>query len=335
MTRNYDVIAVGGVTMDAFMKLHDTHEKYHFDEKTGELCFRHGEKINVERYDFCMGGDAANVAVGISRLGLKAGLCAETGDDEFSIKIRNTLARENIERLLVVQKPGPSNFSVIINYKGDRTIFSQHHERENDFQLLDVAAKYLYVTSLGGQWERAYKRVLDFAKEHDIKITFNPGSPQLREANNVVSEILKNTEILFVNKEEAEKLIFDRYPEKNDDSDDYIKTLAVKLQEIGVKTVVITNGKDGSYCLDKDGEFHIQKMIPGEIVERTGAGDAFASGFLGATVSGLSIKEAMHWGSANAAAVVGAIGAETGLLTKEKMLDRVSGVSGVSKVSEA
>lgn len=323
MTRDYDVITVGEATMDAYMSLHDSHDKYHLDEKTGELCFRHGEKINVARYDFCMGGNAANVAVGLSRLGLKTAICGETGDDEFSIKIRNSLAKERVERLFMIQKPGASHFSVIINFKNDRTIFSEHVERENDFKLEEVAAKYFYLTSLGKKWEHAYKHVLSYAKDNGIKIAFNPGSPQMHDGKETIHEVLQNTHILFVNKEEAELMLFNHYGEKDDDSDDYIQKLATKLQKIGAKTVVITNGRDGSYCLDEQGEFHQQKMFPGKVVERTGAGDAFGTGFLGATLHRLDIDNCMLWGSANAASVVEHIGAEAGLLTREQIEDKV------------
>lgn len=325
MIRDYDVITVGGVTMDAFMKLHDSHEKYHFDEKTGELCFRHGEKINVERYDFCMGGNAANVAVGLTRLGFKAALCAETGDDEFSIKIRNSLAQENIERLLVIQKPGASNFSVIINHKGERTIFSEHIERENDFQFTDVTAKYLYITSLSNKWQEPYKKALQFASENNIKIAFNPGNPQFKDGKEVVHHVLQKSDVLFVNKEEAELILFNHYGKKDNDSKDYEKELAMKLQNLGPKIVSITNGRDGSYVLGENGEFHFREMFPGKKVERTGAGDAYATGFLAATLYDLPVKDRMLWGSANAASVVEQIGAEPGLLTKTEMEEKISG----------
>jgi ribokinase len=323
MTRDYDVITIGGTTMDAFMTLHDSHDRYHLDEKTGNLCFRHGEKINVDRYDFSMGGNATNVAVGLARLGLKATLCSEIGDDEMSIKIRNSLAQENIERLFMVQVPGRSNFSVIINFKGERTIFSEHFERENNFEIVDATAKYVYITSLGTKWHHAYKNALEFAKSTGAKIAFNPGNPQFKDGKEVVHEVLENTDILFLNKEEAEKLLFNHYGEKDDDSDGYLEKLATKLQKIGPKVVVITNGKDGSYCLDDKGEFHKQPMQPGEPVERTGAGDSYTAAFLAAVILEKSIPEAMKWGSANAASVVAQIGAEAGLLTKMEMEDHL------------
>lgn len=309
--------------MDAFMTLDDTHDRYHFDSKTGELCFRHGEKINVARYDFSMGGNATNVAVGLARLGFKATICSEIGDDEMSIQVRNSLAKENIERLFMVQVPGRTNFSVIINYKGERTIFSEHFERENNFEVIDATAKYLYITSLGKKWYHAYKNALEFARSHGAKIAFNPGNPQFKDGKEVVEEVLQNTEILFLNKEEAELLLFRHYGEKDDDTDGYLERLAHKLQKLGPKIVVLTNGKDGSYCLDADGTFHKKDMEPGEPVERTGAGDAYTAGFLAAILHELSIPEAMQWGSHNAASVVSKIGAEAGLLTKIEMEERI------------
>ena len=317
MVRVYDVITVGETTMDAFMTLDDSSEKVHLDKEAGELCFKHGEKINVSRYDFQMGGNATNVAVGLSRLGLQATLCSEIGDDEFSIKIRNSLAKEHIERLLMIQTPGVSSFSTIINFKGDRTLFVQDVERKHEFHFDEVTTKYIYLTSLGQEWEPAYKKVLSFAQAEKALIAFNPGHHQIREGKETIHEVLEHTEILFVNKEEAELILFHHYGEKDDDSDEYLQKLAEKLQKKGPKMVVITNGKDGSYVLDASGKWHYRKMFPGKVVERTGAGDAYASGFLAATVHGLSVEDAMLWGAANAASVVEHIGAEAGLLTRE------------------
>jgi ribokinase len=321
MTRDYDLITVGETTMDAFMTIHDSSEKVHLED--GDLCFKHGEKINVERYDFQMGGNATNVAVGVSRLGLKATLVSEIGDDELSIKIRNSLAKEHIERLLMIQTPGPSSFSVIINFKGDRTVFNQNAEREHAFELAEVTAKYIYLTSLGNKWEHAYKHVFEFAQKNESKIAFNPGTRQIKEGGEIIKKVIENAQILFVNKEEAELMLFHHYEEKVDNTEHYIRELAEKLQKKGSKIVVITNGKHGSYVLDEQEEFHTHLMSPGKVVERTGAGDSYAAGFVAATIHGLSIEEAMSWGTANATSVVGKIGAEAGLLTKDEMEEKV------------
>ncbi len=325
MPRIYDVITIGEATIDAFMTIHDSSEKVSLDSETGKLCFKHGEKINVEKYDFQMGGNAANVAVGLTRLGLNATLACEIGDDEFSIKMRNYLARENVERVLVTQGKGrQSNFSVIINFKGDRTIFNEDLKREHNFDFDDVAAKYIYLTSMGEEWITPYEHALAFGMKHGSKIVFNPGNRQLKEGKEIIHKVLQVTDILFINKEEGELILHNHYSKKIDNSEHYINNLCIELQKLGPKLVVITNGKHGSYLLDSAGEFYERDIYPGKNVERTGAGDAYATGFLAAVIQNESPENAMKWGAINAASVIGEIGAEAGLLKKEEMESKLS-----------
>jgi ribokinase len=320
-SRHYNIITVGESTIDAFMTLAHANSDAHLDKENGGLCFRFGEKIDVDRYDFTIGGNATNVAVGISRLGLKATLCTEIGDDEFSLKIRNVLANEHIERILVHQVPGPSNFSVIINFKGDRTLFCEDVTREHDFHFIDVTSDFVYLTSLGNEWKQPYQTTLEFVKKNKVKIAFNPGSRQLREGREMVHEVLKSTEMLFVNKEEAELLLFEKETREHDL--EYVKELLTKVKKLGPKIIVITDGRKGSYAKDEQGNFYHQGIHDSEIVERTGAGDGYTAGFIAARLQGLSVTEAMDWGSWNASSVVSKIGAQAGLLTKDQMEDRV------------
>lgn len=322
MIRHYNVITVGESTIDAFMTLaHENTSLYADTEKSG-VCFRHGEKIDVDRYDFTIGGNATNVAVGLNRLGLKATLCSETGDDEFSIKIRNALATERIERLFVNQTSGASSFSVIINYKGDRTIFVQDVTREHDFKLEDVTADFIYLTSLGNEWKAPYKMILDFVEKNPTThLAFNPGSRQVRDGSDLIKKILLKTKILFVNKEEAELILTHKETLENEKK--YIEELMKKLQKLGPEIVVLTNGKKGSYAVDSKGKVYWQGTNDGEVVERTGAGDAYSAGFLGASMYGLSLPEAMKWGMCNATSVVGHVGAQKGLLRKHEMEELV------------
>lgn len=322
--RKYEVITIGETTVDAFMTIGNSTGKYRVDQEHHDFCIRPGDKIDVDRYDFCMGGNATNVAVGLSRLGIKAGLCSEIGDDEFSIKIRNWLARENVERLLVKQVNGASSFAVIINFQGDRTIFVQDVHREHDFDFSEVTTPFAYLTSLGDEWEAPYKKVLEFVEANNATLAFNPGSRQIHGGRETVSQVLEKTTYLFVNKEEAEQLLLDKQSQPTEQDDkEYFQSLMKKLQELGPKVVVVTDGKNGSYGLNEQGEFHWQGLNDGEVVERTGAGDAYASGFIAAILSGLSLAQAMDWGAHNATSVVSKVGAQAGLLTKSEMEDLV------------
>lgn len=322
MSAHFDVISVGEAKIDAFMTLHDATHNTHLIGP--DICFRYGAKIDVDRYDLQMGGNAANVTVGLSRLGLKTTLFAELGDDELSLLVHNSLAKENINRAHIIHdKNSASSLSVIINFKGDRTIFSQHVKRAHDFHFEEMTAHYLFVTSLGDDWQTPYKRALEFAVKNNIKIAFNPGGHQFREGKELIRQILKHTDILFLNKEEAEKLLYGEDLRDNDNSPEYIKILTEGLAAEGIKTIVLTNGKYGSYCLDKEGNFHHEPMYPGAPVERTGAGDGYTAGFLAATLHGLDVKTAMKWGAVNSASVVSVIGSEPGLLTKEEIEKKV------------
>jgi ribokinase len=320
LTRHYKVITVGESTIDAFMRLAHANSDAHLDKASGGLCFRFGEKIDVERYDFTIGGNATNVAVGLSRLGIKSTLCTEIGDDEFSLKIRNMLANEHVERVLVHQVSGPSNFSVIINFKGDRTLFVEDVTRQHEFNFQDVTAELVYITSLGNVWQKPYRTALEFAHKCKAKIAFNPGSRQLHEGKDLVQEVVRQSQMLFLNKEEAELLVFDKETQEHELS--YVKELLTKIKALGAKIVVITDGKKGSYALDTKGNFYHQSMFDCEVVERTGAGDAYTVGFIAATFEKQSVPQAMEWGSWNAASVVSKIGAQAGLLTKEQMEEK-------------
>jgi ribokinase len=302
--------------VDAFMTLP---EKFGtLNSRNRELTFKHGAKIDVEKYTFSVGGNATNVSVGLSRLGLRAGLCTEMGDDELSLIIRNALANERVERLLIKQTSGSaSSFSVILNFEGDRTIFVEDVERKHDFDFGDVTAPVVYLTSLGREWKEPYKRTVEFVKDNECTLAFNPGSRQLRQGKDVVHMVIKETEMLFVNKEEAELLLFDKETEQH--SEDHIKSLLKDLQKLGPKTIVITDGQHGSFAISPIGEFYHEESGKRKSVERTGAGDAYTTGFLAASIYGLSLPDAMKWGTENASSVVAQIGAQAGLLNKTEM----------------
>lgn len=323
MIRDYNIITIGEVTIDAFMKLVHEGSSIYEDTEKGGICFPNGDKIEVDKYEFSLGGCAANIAVGINRLGLKATLCAETGDDEFSIKIRNGLATERIERLFVNQISGASNFSVVINYKGDRTIFVQNVTREHDFKLEDVTTDYIYLASLARDWENPYRMALTFLdKNPETKLAFNPGNRQLREGKKVIEKVLKKTTLLFINKEEAEMILTGKKTHQEDK--EYIKKLMIDVQKKGPKIIVLTNGEDGSYVIDQKGKFYSEGINEGKVVERTGAGDAYTSGFLAAFMYNKSIPEAMEWGMVNSTSVVGQVGAQRGLLRKPDLEEKVA-----------
>lgn len=312
MTRSdFDVICVGNAKIDTFLTLHKANQHLRLLKETNELCIRFGEKISVDKAEILLGGNAANVAVGTSRLGLKTALVAEIGNDEFAQKIVNTLTSENVDTSNVSQIEGQqSSFSTIINYKGERTIFSEHVRREHNFNFENVSTKYIYLTSIGDVWEKAYEKTGAFVTKTNCSLVFNPGTLQIQAGAQNLANILSLTNVLIVNKEEATQVLSIKDKVLN------IEELLKSLQKLGPKIVVITDGKNGSYAIGEKGEFFKQEIVETQVVEKTGAGDAYSSGFLGAIINNKSIDEAMGWGARNSASVIGKVGAQTGLLHK-------------------
>lgn len=319
-----DVICVGDAKLDIFLTIDENNTHVKLDEQSKELRFGFGEKIEVKKMNLSTGGNAANVAVGISRLGFKSSLVAEIGKDEFSQKIINSLKEENINLELVKQiTHEDSSITVGINFKGDRTLFTEHVQREHDFDFGEKNVKVIYLTSLGPIWEKAYEKTLDFAEKNNIKLIFNPGTLQIEKRNSIIWRIISKSDVLFVNKEEAEELLYGKEINLPINSQNYVKKLLYGLKSLGAKIVVITDGNTGSYTMDETHNTYRLGIIPCEVVEKTGAGDAYTSGFVSAILNGESIEEAMRWGALNSSAVIGAVGAENGLLAREEMLEKL------------
>lgn len=332
----YDVITVGSALLDVSLKISDSNGFVR--AQNGELCFRYGEKIHVENAAFYPGGNACNVAVGIGRLGLQTALVAELGDDEFAQKILNRLLAEPVDTTHIIQTEGEqSSFGVGIHYNGERTLFVQHVKRKHAFQFSALQTKWVYLTSLGVEWKEAYRKVLELVSASGAKLAFSPGTHQFEEDDlKGIYEVLPKTDILFVNKEEAERMSNIKCPyfakasrgkqisNQQRENEEKIIRLLRDLQSNGAKTIVITDGRKGSFAIDRNGAMYMVEMFPGEIVGKTGAGDAYASAFLAATIIGKDIKDAMQWGSVNGAAVVEHIGAQTGLLKREELERRLN-----------
>jgi ribokinase len=324
-----DVTCVGSALIDSFLSIHDANTNCRFNEETRELCFKHGQKIPLDSATFVLGGNACNVSVGIARLGLKSSLVAEIGNDAFAHKILLSLKEENVDTGAIVRSHAPSSFAFGINFNGERTLFVEHIKRKHEFRFDDVKSRYIYLTSMGDEWHEAYSRTLQFVKETKTKLAFNPGSRQIADGAEEFREILLVTDIFFINKEEAEKLT--NISSENTDTGDYVermKELLHLIQKMGPKIVVLTDGEKGSFTRDEDGACRMLPIYPCEVVEKTGAGDSYATAFLGGMLNGRSIAESMQWGAINAAAVIEQIGAQKGLLThnaiEKKLYDRTS-----------
>ena len=302
-----DIISIGDAALDTFLKLHDAFVTHIKGKKVSQLCMNFGDKIPVKTLHQTVAGNALNNAVGSARLEMKAGFYSVVGNDETGERIIKRMKREKVTtKYLHVQKGSSTNYSVVLNFQGDRTILQYSHPRVYSLPKDLEPSRWLYYTAVGKNHAPLERQIINYAKKNHTKIAFNPGTSHIKAGVPKMKEILRHTEIIFVNKEEAELMV--------GDSTD-IPGLLYRLHELGPHLAVITDGHNGAYASNSVNTYFLP-IFPAKVVEVTGAGDAFATGFLAGLFYGHSVPDAMLWGTANSAGVIGKIGPQEGLLTR-------------------
>lgn len=311
---NFDLLSVGDATLDCFITPSESETLCSIDDKQCLIAFSYGDKIPVKHLDFSLGGNAANNAVGTNRLGIKSSLVLTLGDDITGSQIVEKLDKEGVDMTFVIQQTATtSNYSLVVSYSGERTIFVYHAPRSYEFPVGMPAAPWVYLTSMGQSYLPFYTHFIDWMNKHrDVRIAYNPGTWQLRAGREANMDIFSRSEMLYVNRQEAEKITDAK------DTIGHEKELLLAVAKLGPKIAIITDGEKGAFAYDGTSCFKVGVM-PVDAYERTGAGDAFGSGCLSALIKGRSLPEALIWGTVNSASVIGYTGAQRGLLTQQGM----------------
>ncbi len=306
-------LVVGSSDIDLFITLPQANS---FIQNQNTITFTLGDKIPTDINSMTLGGNGANVSAGMKRLGLDTSFYTFLGTDLLSSQIRETLKQENINLIDHTGAGDNTSLNLIFDFSDDRIIFSHHEVKNHGFDPARAKGfDALYLTSIGKEWVEAYQQVLTFVHSENLVLAFSPGSPQLADLEDVIYEMIAASQILFVNKEEGEHLL-----EKKGQQAQDIKELLKKLSDLGPRVVSVTNAGSGAYAILENSYYHIppfDQKTPK--VDKTGAGDAYASGFFSAYLASGKIEQGMRWGGANANSVMGKIGAEEGLLTVEEV----------------
>jgi sugar/nucleoside kinase (ribokinase family) len=314
----FDVITVGGASRDVFFMTGGGRLIKDPARTLGRLiAFPAGNKIIPEVTDFSYGGGGSNTAVSLSRLGLDVSTIIAIGTEGTGSLIQDHLKAEgvnisNIQRSkehhtamsMVVAIPGKEH--VMFLYRG-----ANNHLKINDWR--DLKAKWFYLSSLTGDSADIIPEFFSYAGAHNICVAWNPGSEQLEEGVKGLSSYLEITDILFLNRDEAEKLVKTKNQRIKIDKIDHILK---ELNEITKGIVVVTDGARGSFVSDHD-KVYSHPSCATEIVDTTGAGDAYASTFMAVRFLGYGYEYAMKAASYNAASVIEYVGAQRGLMNFE------------------
>ena len=325
----YDIVSIGDSFEDILVLPTDLKVKKDSSFASGfGVSFELGEKIPLEDVNYSIGGSACNTAVAFSRLGLNSSVISVVGDDMASEKIFSKLKEEDVDASnIIVDKKMKTNFSVIFRMEEGRSIFV--YRGLKDYSVLNikknVRSKWFFLAPLGENTTNIENELVAQISENNAFLAWNPGALQIKKGASSFRNLLRNTAVLNLNREEAIK--FMDYPVRP-----RIEETLKRLHELGPKIVVITNGKNGAKAYDGKTYYEITALPHVVRVDSTGAGDSFAAGFISKLIlsdwNGMNedrglIDEALRWGIINSNSVITKIGAQKGLLTREELEKRV------------
>jgi len=308
----YNIITLGSATIDVFV---DTELPEVHKGREGLIAYRVGSKILIRKIKFLAGGSAVNTAIGFSRLGLKVGCISKLGENNDSII--EILKKEGVD-FLGRKVKGTGGYSIILDSKEhNRTILVYHGLNDeitfNDIDIKKARTSWFYIAATTHKSFKTSVRIIKSAKKNKTKIVLNPGTYQITLYKKEIEDILGNVEIIIFNREEAETLIGKK---KN------IRELLKKTASLGPPIVCITDGRKGGWVYNNSNIYFI-KPHNIKVVERTGAGDAFSSGFVAGIIRTGNIEFSLQLALINAESVIRYHGAQNKLLTWNEALYKI------------
>jgi len=312
--QNIKILSIGAAVQDVYLQgkiFTPCKEHKEFVEE-----FQLGSKNDIDGVVFSTGGGATNAAVTFARQGLHSMYMGKLGNDLPGRTVIDDLHKDGVDTSLVSYlKEVCTGYScLLLAPNGERTILtfrgaSAHIDiHQSDFH--DIDCDWIFLTSMAGNFE-ALKVIFDYAENHNIKIAMNPGKDELLKPEKLKS-LLPRLTILSLNKEEMSLLY----------KADNIKDLVLRANQ-DVHYVIVTDGQNGAVAADRWHIVSAGMYKDVKVIDRTGAGDAFSSGFTAMIAAGESLEDAIIFGSANSTSVVQSIGAKSGILDINTLINEM------------
>ncbi len=260
--RAFDIVGCGALNLDELYRVARL-----LDDDEGEVVF-------AGAYP---GGSAANTIYALAQLGLHAGFLGAVGGDDAGRMLVESFKSVGVDTSGIVIKPKAKTGRALgfIDPHGRRTLYIEPGAnsllRKADIDFSYVArTKFVHLSSFVGAEQWAIQRELVRALSPKTLVSFAPGALLARRGLQALSSVLKRTHVLFLNRRELEILVHTDDPEMGVRS----------LLKAGPQIIAVTLGAEGSYVADEKQAYRVEALRVRRIVDTTGAGDAFAAGFL-------------------------------------------------------
>lgn len=301
----YDIVSVGGVCVDLFMQCQD------LETKNKKIHLLMGGKHLVDNLERHPGGSAMNTGIALSKLGFKTAIISKIGNDEHGSYLKQKMRANKITFLGPLGKE-QTDCSVVISQKGkDRSILVHKSATRtlklNEIKIKKLASHYYYLGSMIGSSFKTQCKIAKHAARQGSYIAFNP-SHYVAEKGSCLDPIIDRCDLLILNHKEAQELTGKKAK---------VTTLLKDLHK-RIPDVVITYGKEGAAAI-RSGKITCAKPKNVPVLDPTGAGDAFASGYLAARMMCKDTKTALLWALAESNSILGQFGATNTLLTRDQL----------------
>lgn len=287
-----DVIGFGALNLDRLYMV--------------ERIAREGEHVPVKGVCESPGGSAANTITGLARLGLSTGFVGALGRDQEGKILLEDFRKNNVDTSGISLLSGRTGIIIgFVDRKGERTLYpcpgvnSMLSEKDID-EGYAANASFMHITSFVSDKQFILqKRIVK--KLPDVRISFSPGDLYVKKGARRLSPLIKRSSVVFLNEAEAEELTGKDFREG-----------ASRLLDRGAGIAAVTLGARGCFVSGPEGSYDIPAYKV-NVVDTTGAGDAFAAGFLYTLIKGCSLLEAGRNGNMVASLCIRKVGARTGL----------------------
>lgn len=310
----YDLISIGDITVDFFFKGSS------LTERDNRFFLAIGGKYEADFFHESLGGGGANVAVGAAHLGLSSAVMGTIGENPFKQMIVANLVKNTVScNLLKVEREFYNISSIFLNEKGERTVV---HYRTPDAHLVAIIetmrtigqTRMVYMGNLPGTPHHERVLLLEHFKKAGAYIILNLGIKDCREGCTAFQKLFASADILIINTHEYAELIKADY-----ESLDFRKNQANHIG-FGDKVLVLTDGEKGSWGYMNNQIFYQKAIAPKKIIDTTGAGDGYTSGFIASYIHDHNLPKALKNGALYSSKILAKIGAQETMFCLSKDL---------------
>lgn len=300
----YDLITIGSISVDMYYRGDS------LTQKDGRFALALGGKYLVEHFYAGLGGGAANVAIGVQSKGYKTAIVGKIGDNQFKDLIHKHLRDHNVSSSLCqIEKDYMKISSILLSPEGERTIihYETPHEHilRNDEDLMKMEnTKIVYMSNLWRVPLDERKKILSHLAQKKILTIVNLGVADCRRSKEQLEALIAHVNILILNTHEFAELVKKPVEKIN------FKTDVIHLfPSLKTKILVVTDGKNGAYAYVDGGVLFEPAIHVSKVLDTTGAGDAFSSGFIAGYLGKANIEFALRTGNKHGSVIVQKIGA--------------------------